>query len=65
MRAIRPLLPGNLIAPLVNGVEAYPTMLQAIESATESIGLATYIFDGAGAGERSAFPTSTPMRRLA
>jgi phosphatidylserine/phosphatidylglycerophosphate/cardiolipin synthase-like enzyme len=27
-------------------------MLEAIESATESIGLATYIFDGAGAGER-------------
>jgi cardiolipin synthase len=50
--AARPLLPRNLIVPLVNGVEAYPAMLEAIESATESIGLATYIFDGAGAGER-------------
>jgi cardiolipin synthase A/B len=48
----RPLLPGNLIVPLVNGVEAYPAMLEAMESATESIGLATYIFDSAGAGER-------------
>jgi cardiolipin synthase A/B len=48
----RPLLPGNSLVPLVNGAEAYPAMLEAIESATESIGLATYIFDGAGAGER-------------
>jgi cardiolipin synthase len=48
----RPLLPGNSLVPLVNGAEAYPAMLEAIESATESIGLATYIFDGAGAGQR-------------
>ena len=48
----RPLLPGNLLVPLVDGVEAYPAMLEAIESATESIGLATYIFDRAGAGKR-------------
>jgi cardiolipin synthase len=40
------------LLPLVSGAEAYPAMLEAIESATESIGLATYIFDGAGAGER-------------
>ena len=38
----RPLLPGNSLVPLVNGAEAYPAMLEAIESATESIGLATY-----------------------
>jgi cardiolipin synthase A/B len=48
----RPLLPGNNLAALVNGAEAYPAMLEAIESATESVGLSTYIFDGAGAGER-------------
>ena len=48
----RPLLPGNSLVPLVSGAEAYPAMLEAIESATESIGLATYIFDGAGAGKR-------------
>jgi cardiolipin synthase A/B len=50
--AARPLLPGNLIVPLVNGVEAYPTMLEANRIGHESIGLATYIFDGAGAGGR-------------
>jgi cardiolipin synthase A/B len=48
----RPLLPGNNLVALVNGTKAYPAMLEAIESATESIGLATYIFDGASAGER-------------
>jgi cardiolipin synthase len=48
----RPLLPGNQIAPLVDGVETFPAMLEAIESASESIGLTTYIFDGAGGGKR-------------
>jgi cardiolipin synthase len=35
----RPLLPGNSLVPLVTGAEAYPAMLEAIESATESIWL--------------------------
>jgi cardiolipin synthase len=48
----RPLLPGNHIEPLVNGVKTFPAMLEAIESAAMSIGLATYIFDGEGAGKR-------------
>jgi cardiolipin synthase len=48
----RPLLPGNHIEPLVNGVKTFPAMLEAIESAAKSIGLATYIFDGEGAGKR-------------
>lgn len=46
----RPLLPGNRIEPLLNGSEAYPLMLAAIESARESVGIASYIFSGDGIG---------------
>ncbi len=43
---------GNLIIPLVNGEEAYPAMLAAIDRARHAIHLSSYIFDGdkAGAG---------------
>ncbi len=41
----RPLLPGNDLQVLKNGEEAYPAMIQAMNEAAESIGLATYIFD--------------------
>ena len=47
----RPLLPGNHVVPLVDGAETFPAMLDVIASASKSIGLATYIFDGAGAGK--------------
>lgn len=40
----RPLLGGNNIEPLRNGDEAYPAMLEAIDSATASIALCSYIF---------------------
>jgi cardiolipin synthase A/B len=43
--ATRPLTTGNRLQPLVNGDEAFPAMLAAIESATQSISLSTYIFD--------------------
>ena len=48
----RPLVGGNDILPLTNGIEAYPAMLHAIETARTSIGLSTYIFDGAGGGKQ-------------
>lgn len=48
----RQLLPGNHIEPLVDGAEAYPAMLEAIEGARESIGFSTYIFDAVGIGEK-------------
>jgi cardiolipin synthase A/B len=48
----RPLLTGNSIAVLVDGAEAYPAMLQAIDSAGSSIALASYIFNGDGIGEQ-------------
>jgi len=41
----RPLVDGNLIEPLTGGDEAYPRMLEAIDRARRSIGLASYIFD--------------------
>lgn len=47
-----PLLEGNRIDPLVDGDEAYPAMLEAIEGAQRTIGLSTYIFDHDEAGEQ-------------
>src|SRR5258705_9088603 len=46
----RPLLPGNSVEPLLNGVEAYPAMLEAIGGAQRSIMLGSYIFDDDGIG---------------
>jgi cardiolipin synthase len=48
----RPLLGGNRVLPLIDGEEAYPRMLAAIESAENSVGLSTYIFDDDFAGEQ-------------
>jgi cardiolipin synthase A/B len=45
-----PLCSGNRLTPLVNGDEAYPQMLEAIESAERNVALATYIFDYDAAG---------------
>jgi cardiolipin synthase len=41
----RPLLDGNRVVPLVNGEQAYPDMLQAIDRAQRSISLLVYIFE--------------------
>jgi cardiolipin synthase len=41
----RALTTGNAVRPLVNGDEAYPAMLAAIDAAAESVAFATYIFD--------------------
>jgi cardiolipin synthase len=40
----RPLLGGNRVHPLVNGDQAYPAMLRAINEATVCVFLSTYIF---------------------
>ncbi len=40
-----PLQGGNLIEPLMNGEQAYPAMLEAIEGARDSVFLTTYIFE--------------------
>ena len=47
----RPLVDGNAIEPLAGGDEAYPRMLAAIDRATRSIGLASYIFDNDPTGK--------------
>jgi cardiolipin synthase A/B len=46
----RGLLAGNAIEDLVDGAQAYPAMLEAIESARSSIMFASYIFDSDGIG---------------
>jgi cardiolipin synthase len=46
----RPLLEGNAVSPLVDGEEAFPAMLAAIDAAERSVSLLAYIveFDGSG-----------------
>jgi cardiolipin synthase len=48
----RPLTTGNQFRPCVNGDEAFPAMLAAIESAKKSIALSTYIFDNDTIGQQ-------------
>ena len=47
----RPLLGGNRVDLLHNGDEAYPAMIEAIDSATRSVALTTYIFGDDKAGQ--------------
>ncbi len=46
----QPLTTGNQIAPLINGDEAFPAMLAAIDAAKKSVSLCTYIFDNDASG---------------
>lgn len=48
----RPLLTGNSITSLENGDQAYPAMLAAIDAATQSVSLCSYIFADDAAGSR-------------
>jgi cardiolipin synthase A/B len=59
----QPLLPGNTIEPLINGDEAFPAMLAAIESAERSISLCTYIFDNDASGEQFVSALSLAVKR--
>ncbi len=61
--AKRRLLPGNRVEPLLNGDETYPAMLAAIDGATHSISLATYIFDNDPAGRKFADALERAVRR--
>lgn len=47
-----PLVAGNEVVVLVNGDEAYPAMLEAINAATRRITMCTYIFDRDRAGQQ-------------
>jgi cardiolipin synthase len=46
------LTTGNAVEPLVNGDEAYPRMLAAMDSAQRTITMSTYIFDRDRVGKR-------------
>lgn len=49
-----PVTGGNRVTPLANGDEAYTAMLEAIDAASETVALSTYIFDHDSAGVRFA-----------
>jgi cardiolipin synthase len=59
----QPLTPGNRVQPLVNGDEAFPAMLAAIESATQSLSLASYIFDNDASGKQFAAALGRAAKR--
>ena len=59
----RPLIDGNSIEPLDGGDEAYPRMLAAIDGATRSIGLASYIFDNDPTGKIFAAALGRAVKR--
>ncbi len=59
----RPLLRGNRIDPLMNGDEAYPAMLEAIEHARQTVSLVTYIFDRDEVGTAFAHALGEAARR--
>ncbi len=48
----RPLLSGNRITPLIDGDEAYPAMLDAIDAAQRSVALSSFIFADDPSGRR-------------
>ncbi len=47
-----PLVGGNRVEPLINGEQAYPAMLAAIDNARHHVLLTTYIFDNDRTAER-------------
>jgi len=59
----RPLLLGNRIDLLVNGDEAYPAMLEAIQHARQTVSLVTYIFDRDEVGLAFAHALGAAARR--
>lgn len=61
--AKRPLAAGNRVQALVNGDEAFPPMLAAIENATVSVSLATYIFDNDRSGKQFAEALARAVKR--
>jgi cardiolipin synthase len=66
----QPLVGGNRVTPLLDCARTYPAMLEAIQQATQSVTLATYIFDNDRAGRlflealRSAVARGVEVRVL-
>ncbi len=59
----RPLLAGNTITPLIDGDQAFPAMLYAIDKAESCIALSTYIFDDDAVGREFAAALSRAVDR--
>ena len=59
----QPLIPGNKIRPLINGDEAFPAMLAAIESAQKTVSLSTYIFDNDPSGQKFVAALARAVQR--
>ncbi|HEX7953066.1 MAG TPA: phospholipase D-like domain-containing protein [Burkholderiales bacterium] len=58
-----PLTPGNAVQMLVNGDEAYPAMLAAIDAAHGSVALATYIFNRGQVADQFTAALERAVRR--
>ncbi len=59
----RPLTPGNRVEALVNGDQAFPAMLTAIDSARTSISLMSYIFDNDASGKKFVEALARAVKR--
>ena len=58
-----PVTAGNQVRPLVNGDEAFPAMVEAIDGAKKTIALCTYIFDNDRAGMMFADALERAVKR--
>lgn len=59
----RALVGGNQVTPLLNGDEAYPAMLSAIQGATRSVSLSTFIFAADAIGRRFIAELASAVKR--
>jgi cardiolipin synthase len=59
----RSLTRGNSVRPLVNGEEAFPAMIGAIDAAERSVALSTYVFNHDPAGEMFVAALARAVRR--
>ena len=59
----RELLEGNAVTPLVNGEQAYPSMLAAIDASMKSVALLAYIFELDSAGEQFVAALARAQKR--
>jgi cardiolipin synthase len=59
----RSLTRGNSVRPLVNGEEAFPAMIGAIDAAERTVALSTYVFNHDPAGEMFVAALARAVRR--
>ena len=58
-----PYLSGNTLTPLINGDQAYPEMLRAIDNAEHSVVLSSYIFEYDDVGKQFVSALSAAQQR--